>query len=180
MIRSKGHIPCTCLLPISEVMAKDWAPLAMLAAWHLLRMMQHLKDYVPRISRDAQRLPGKMPSFWHIALDSKHAPFFGGCHWLVGVEGYNPSLQVATAGALLEIVLKNFISAHDTVDFLAPLALALMCQPSTDQVSLLASPSTGCCFLLALGTKAHCLLSCSTKETNAHVSLLCCRRDDKP
>jgi len=116
---------------------------------------------------------GKMPilpSFWHIALDCKHAQFFGGYHWLVVVEVYSSSLQVATAGALLEIVLKNLISAHDTVDFLAPLALALMCQPSTDQVGLLASPSTSCCCLLALGTKAHCLLSGSTKQTKAHVS----------
>ena len=80
----------------------------------------------------------------------------------------------------MEIVLKNLISAHDTVDFLAPLALALMCQPSTDQVGLLASPSIGCSFLLALGTKAHCLLLRSTKATKAHVFPLCCSKDDKP
>ena len=43
---------------------------------------------------------------------------------------------MATAGALLEIVQRELISAHDTADFLAPLALALMCQPSTDEVQL--------------------------------------------
>ena len=41
---------------------------------------------------------------------------------------------MATAGALLEIVQKSLISTHDTVDFVAPLALALACQPATDQV----------------------------------------------
>ena len=128
------------------------------------------------MSRGAQRLPDNSAQ---LVAYCKYAEFFVGCYWLVGLEGYSSSLQVATAGALLEIVLKNLISAHDAVDFLAPLALALMCQPSTDQVGLLASPSTGCCVLLALGTKAHCLLSCSTKETKAHVFVLCCRKYDK-
>ena len=51
-------------------------------------------------------------------------------------------MQVATAGALLEIVQKSLVSAHDTVDFIAPLALALVCQPASDQVCPLTDAHT--------------------------------------
>ncbi len=53
-------------------------------------------------------------------------------------------MQVATAGALMEIVQKSLISAHDTVDFLMPLALALVCQPASDQVCPLTYACTCC------------------------------------
>ncbi len=49
-------------------------------------------------------------------------------------------MQVATAGALLVIVQRSLISAHDTVDFVAPLALALVCQPDSAEVCPLADP----------------------------------------
>ena len=43
---------------------------------------------------------------------------------------------MAAAGTLLEILQRELINAHDTADFVVPLALALMCQPSTDEVQL--------------------------------------------
>lgn len=42
-------------------------------------------------------------------------------------------MQVATAASLSEVIEKGFITPHDTVDFMAPLALALICQPSMEK-----------------------------------------------